>query len=132
MLAAGLETPIQQGMLRLIPFALLGACSLGAADVPFPDADELIARIEARIVLPPGAGPLQSYTRTYSRQDPNRGPTRDGIVYGVLERIGDGPRVARWSEAPAMTPADGGCAVVTLRYSLARNAIEDIRCNGEA
>ena len=117
-------------MLRLI--ALLGACSIGAADVPFPDANELIAHIEAKVVLPPGAGPLQSYTRTYSRQDPDRGPPRDGYVYGVLERVGDGPRIARWVEQPVMAPADGGCAVVTLRYSIARDAIEEIRCNGEA
>jgi hypothetical protein len=119
-------------MLRLIPLALLGACSIGVADVPFPDANELIAQIETRIVLPPGAGPLQSCTRTYSRQDPNRGPARAGVVHGVLERISESPRVARWSEEPAMAPADGGCAAVTLRYSLARSAIEEIRCNGEA
>lgn len=96
------------------------------------DANELIARIERQIVLPAGAGPLESYTRTYGRLDPDRGPRRDGMIYGVLERIGDGPRVARWSEQPVSVPADGGCAVVTLTYNLARDRIERIACNGEA
>ena len=96
------------------------------------DASALIARIERQIVLPPGAGPLESYTRTYSRLDPDRGRPREGMIHGVLERIGDGPRVARWSEEPIMTPADGGCAVVTLRYRIASGQIEQIRCNGEA
>ena len=96
------------------------------------DANELIGRIERQIVLPAGAGPLESYTRTYGRLDPDRGPPRDGMIYGVLERIGDGPRVARWSEEPMAVPADGGCAVVTLTYNLARGRIERIACNGEA
>jgi hypothetical protein len=96
------------------------------------DASELIARIERQIVLPSGAGPLESYTRTYGRRDPDQGPPRDGMIYGVLERIGDGRRVARWSEEPVTVPADGGCAVVTLTYNLARGRIERIACNGEA
>ena len=97
-----------------------------------PDANALIARIERQIVLPPGAGPLTSYTRTYSRLDPDRGPARNGMIYGVLERISEAPRVARWSEEPVMVPADGGCAVVTLRYRIASGQIEQIGCNGEA
>lgn len=101
------------------------------ADIPFADANELIPSIEARIVMPQGAGPLDSYTRTYSRGAAGM-PAQDGYVYGVLDRTTPGPRVARWSEAPVAEPMDGGCGVVTLRYSLARAAFDYIRCNGEA
>ena len=123
---------LQTTLVVLVAPLSLAACTMQRADVPFPDANELIAHIEQKIVFPAGAGPLEGYTRTYSRHDPLRGPERDGYVYGVLERIGDGPRTARWVEEPPPPPADGGCAVVTLRYSIASDAIEDIRCNGEA
>src|SRR5690606_10001993 len=73
------------------------------ADIPFADANELIPSIEARIVMPEGAGPLDSYTRTYSRGAAGM-PAQDGYVYGVLDRTTPGPRVARWSEAPVAEP----------------------------
>ena len=99
--------------------------------LPFPDANELIASIEQKIVMPQGAGPLASYTRIYGRAAMGM-PAEDGYVYGVLDRTTDGSRGARWSEEPVSEPMDGGCAVVTLRYSLARAAFDYIRCNGEA
>ena len=120
------------GLIAAMAAAALTACSGPARDVPLPNPDELIARIEAQVVMPAGADPIERYTRTYSRHDPSRGPERPGMVYGVIERVGDGPRIARWSEEPVMAPADGGCSVVTLRYSVARDRIEEIRCNGEA
>lgn len=99
--------------------------------LPFPDANELIASIEQRIVMPDGAEPLGDYTRTYSRTAMGM-PAEDGYVYGVLDRVTPGPRFARWSEAPVAEPMDGGCSVIALRYSLARAAFDYIRCNGAA
>ena len=119
-------------LIATVATAALAACSIQATDVPFPDSDELIARIEGQVVMPQGAGRLDGYTRTYSRHDPSGGPGRPGTVYGVIERLSDAPRTATWSEWPVTAPADGGCAVVTLRYSVTRDRIEEIRCNGEA
>lgn len=104
----------------------------GGFTVPFPDANELIAGIEARIVLPEGAGPMESYSRTYSRESWNDEGYEEGYVFGVLESVSDRPGTASWLEGPVSAPMDGGCGVVTLRYDLSSATFDYIRCNGEA
>lgn len=133
--------------LTMLPAAaLLAACPVAEAEGtgqddrnapdtidPLADTDALIRAIEERIVMPEGAEPLESYTRYYSRYDPNSNrSTEGGVVFGLLEQIEPGPRVARWMEEGVYAPMDGGCSVITLRYRLATDTVEDIRCNGEA
>lgn len=102
--------------------------------VPFPDSDQLIRNVESNIVMPEGAGPLESYTRHYGRETLFGESDRygEGYVFGLLERVSDEPRTARWTEDPLPHISDGGCSVVTLRYNIANDAVEEIRCNGEA
>lgn len=108
---------------------LMGACSSADRRMPFSDASELIATIESRIAMPEGAGPLTTYTRIYGRRGPYETP-RQGYVYGLLERVSQSPRQARWSEEIRFAIGGGGCNVVTFRYNLATGRVENIRCNG--
>jgi hypothetical protein len=57
----------------------------------------------------------------------------DGYLIGVYEHFGSSRgNVAIVSYKSLPVIADGGCSVLTIRYSLREHRIESVRCNGYA
>jgi len=79
--------------------------------------------IEARVVMPKEAGPLNSYRRFYYR--------KGGKVVGVYV-AGEKPGrewIARRVDAPLIM--DGGCSVVNVHFDTSSKEIQAF-CNGVA
>ena len=111
--------------------AILAAAALfGAAPAPAGDQQTLMARIEARVVMPRGADPIAGYRRTYA-WDPHAPP---GSRVLALYMRTDANWVGRFwvpsDELPVVM--DGGCGIVTLTYDVADDRVEQIGCNGLA
>jgi hypothetical protein len=86
----------------------------------------VVHRLEARIVMPKGANPIDAYTRYYeSGFDHGR-----RTVFGLLTEGGD--RQIHISGHNPVSPLDGGCSVVNLTFDVATGQVTLIECNGLA
>jgi hypothetical protein len=101
-----------------------------------PDA-ALIAQMEARIVMPQGAGPLESYDRAYTEAKVDG---RDFVVGQLIDHrftkmvaAEHGqplpPPVQRLLMKDIIPAFDGGCMIVRLRYDVASGRAPEARCN---
>jgi hypothetical protein len=101
-----------------------------------PDA-ALIARMESRIAMPKGAGPLESYDSSYTEAKIDG---RDFVVGQLIDHRFtkmDADQHGRPPPPPVqrvlmkdIVPAfDGGCLIVLLRYDVASGERPQIRCN---
>jgi hypothetical protein len=109
----------------LAAFALLGA-----APAPAGEQEALMARIEARVVMPRGADPIAGYDRAYA-WDPDA-PAASRVI-AIYVRVDANWVGRRWVAADALPVVmDGGCSVVTLTYDVASDRVEQIGCNGYA
>ena len=93
-----------------------------------PDRRTIIDAIERRVVLPPGAQPLDRYARFYAD-----GP--GGEVTGVYVGLPPPewpPGTRRWVERLGDLPIidDGGCSVIGLVFDPAKRTLRDVGCNG--
>jgi len=90
----------------------------------------LIAEIEAKLVMPEGAGPLSGYARQYTGvTEGGRAKVRGSfIAYGFVPR--STPPVTIVKELVPLIE-DGGCAVVNLEFDVASTEMR-LACNGEA
>lgn len=108
---------------------LLGSCS-GERDAHSED----IRKIESRLTLPDGTGPLSSYARYYA---PDGSQVLAVFVAGADE--GD-PQInlpigrTRWVSSPAALPKvfDGGCSIVNIVWNKSTQTVEEVYCNGVA
>jgi hypothetical protein len=73
------------------------------------------------------------YARSYGRRGPDGAEPDDDLIYGVYENMGPNIGAVTWTDG-ALIPSidDGGCAAVELTYSINRDEIVSIRCNGIA
>jgi hypothetical protein len=109
---------------------LVAAALLGVAPVPAGDQQALMARIEARVVMPRGADPIAGYRRTYA-WDPHAPP--GSRVLAVYMRTDANWTQRLWVAADQLPVVmDGGCGIVTLTYDVANDRVERIGCNGLA
>ena len=102
----------------------LACLPLLACVPPMPDPAELfLDRIEAGILLPPGARPFSAYSRSYFK-------IQDGAkVMGVYSTLS--PPGRRWVPAnPGPFVMDGGCAIITVIIDVRTERIEHAECNG--
>ena len=87
----------------------------------------LIARFEARFVMPQGADRLAAYQRDYA------GTVQNGrrVVLGLLTRGGrPGVRIISIHDLPEIE--DGGCALIDVEYDVAADRLTPLRCHGMA
>ena len=86
-------------------------------------AELFLDRIEATILLPPGARPFSSYSRSYFRIE------EGAKVMGVYSTLS--PPGRRWVPAnPGPFVMDGGCAIVTVIIDVRTETVEQAECNG--
>lgn len=114
----------------LLALLLLGCAQAQPAASPPPPADEqarLMDRIEAEVRMPRGAQPLAEYGRYYAWRLED-GRRKVAAVYYSEEN----PRRHWVTEDRLPAILDGGCNVVTLRFDVAADKIEWVRCNGVA
>ncbi|MBC2777888.1 hypothetical protein [Parasphingopyxis marina] len=73
------------------------------------------------------------YARRYGQTGPGASEPDTDLVYGVYENMGPNIGAVTWTDE-ALVPSidDGGCAAVELTYSINRDEIVSIRCNGVA
>ena len=120
-----LESAGTVGAMKFIA-ATLVVGSLGAAGCasrPAADEVEAMNSIEARVVLPKEADPLERYRRYYYR--------KGGKIFGLYV-AGEKPGrqwIARREDAPGIF--DGGCSVVNVSFDVRLSKI-DAFCNGLA
>jgi hypothetical protein len=84
----------------------------------------LIARLEARFVMPKGAGPLAAYHRAYA------GSVEHGrrVVIGLLEKGGrPGVQIVSIHHLPQID--DGGCTFIDVEYDVAADRLEPLECH---
>lgn len=87
----------------------------------------LIAEVEAHLVLPDGAGPLDQYGRYYY------GDVKHGrrVLVGEFVQVSDpGVHIVAPTQAPRIL--DGGCSVINLVYDMAEKKVTPLFCNGSA
>jgi hypothetical protein len=105
-------------------------------DSHIPDAS-LVEMVEARAVMPNGAGPLATFDRTYTQvmldgQDVLVGQLRDHRMTEEIARAEhrELPPPIRRALIGDMVPAfDGGCGILTLFYEIEANTPPRIVCN---
>lgn len=101
-----------------------------------PDA-ALISKLESKIVMPPGAGPLSSYVRAYTEGDFNG---KDLVIGQMIDR-NLAKIIARDQHQPVPPPVrrtlekeippvfDGGCGALIVIYDVAASAAPRVVCN---
>lgn len=93
------------------------------------NASNLSREIEQNLSLPKGAHPLRSYNRFYAI-----GEGRDvGSVLGIFRYNPSGVGkiyIVSYKSLPAIF--DGGCNVLTVRYSQAEGRVKSVECNGDS
>ena len=120
--------------IKLIPLVALLAAGAGfnfltAKAQPYPDPPwtldgSIIEQLEARVVMPADAKPIDNFTRYYvPGYDHGR-----RVVYGFLKEGGD--KRIHLSNGPVIV--DGGCSVVNLVFDVAEGQVTSIKCNGLA
>ena len=111
----------------LAAFVVLAEAPAVAQDEASVSA-ETAARIEAEVVLPDGARPLDGYARYYYPEL--------GKVIGYYIGAGDGPPLdldpGVFLTMPPIEIDDGGCGVVTVIFDPVADRVESVACNGEA
>lgn len=141
--------------------SLLLLTSAGCADAqgdPSPAVDEIMARIEASVTLPNGAGPLSAYARyyrftanrlvaaTYVRpwwgQAEQANTTCEEYPSGRTIPCQPGPDMSsepragerRWVRSDRDVPqlSDGGCDVIQFTYDPLTGRMTQPHCNGLA
>lgn len=108
------------------PVLLLWAAALNPAQGSV-DPNVIMDRIEATLVMPPGASSLPLYGRYYAWEIRDDGVRK---VLGTYVR-GDRPAERHWvrqNELPLVL--DGGCDIITLTYDVNADRIERLECNG--
>jgi hypothetical protein len=129
-------------MVRAVLFAAIFATASVSALASPPTGEPWlpspvdIQRVEAKVILPVGASPMNAYVRYYA------GTTKEGRqiirgVYLVVTVVKDmhqdarpGIRLVTERDIPEIE--DGGCHQVNLEYDVATDAVTRIRCNGQA
>jgi hypothetical protein len=108
----------------LPPIAFLLLAHAGFAEGSDTQREKMLDRIEARLVLPPGAYPLKGYSRAYAW---SAGRTK---VRGMFSH---GPDRRYWvPEAELPLVMDGGCDYVEIVFDIRVDKVEHAACNGEA
>ncbi len=109
-----------------VALATVTAAEEKPADAWLPDA-KLIAHIESKLWMPPGAGPLFAYDRYYTASESNE----HRIVEGFFVRSG-ARRGAVYIVEKLPIVDDGGCDYVGVEFDVDSDAVTEISCNGEA
>lgn len=101
---------------------------------PEATQEAIMARIERDVRLPEGAAPLDSYARHYAWQQGRDGRRKVVAIYvsAPLAHGSGTPPGRDWVDDEAALPMidDGGCDVISLRYDLVGQRIEQVVCNG--
>lgn len=115
---------LYQRMARQIVYVslmLVSACAHSS-----DDSNQIMKKIEAKLIMPVGAESIETYRRYYSWTD-----EQQTSVQAVYEHGGKPARL--WlpsNEMPIIL--DGGCSVVTFTYDLPTDKVKNVACNGEA
>jgi hypothetical protein len=105
-----------------IGFDLLPARSQPYPDPPWALDAGMVGQLETRAVMPPGAKPIDAFTRYYvPGYDHGR-----RVVYGLLKEGGD--KHIHFSNGPIIM--DGGCSVVELVFDVTADQMTSIKCHG--
>ena len=122
----------------LIALAAIASDSPTFSDNRVPD-EQLVSRVEVKVVMPKGAGPLASYDRSYTQaklgdKDYVLGQMIDHRLMQEFAAHGTHPhpppvrRVLMKEIEPAF---DGGCAILTLTYQVGSAEPPKVVCNPE-
>lgn len=105
------------------------------SDNRVPDA-RLVSRVEAQVIMPDGAGPLNSYDRSYTQakidgKDYLLGQMIDHTIVQEFASHGHPlpPPVRRVLIDEIMPAFDGGCAILTLTYEIGSAEKPKLFCN---
>jgi hypothetical protein len=111
----------------------------GAASQPTPqppaatanaEQQAIMDRIERDVRLPDGADPLAAYIRYYAWQRQPDGGRKVVAVYTAFAAERPERPGRHWVAEGALPMVDdGGCGIVSLRYDVAAQRIEEIVCN---
>jgi hypothetical protein len=98
------------------------ALLLGCAQ-PSLGRDQFLDRVESGLQMPPGAKPLEQYSRSYFYIEGGK------KVMGVLTTLR--PPGRHWTDRnPGPFVSDGGCAIVSVIIDAATQRVESVECNG--
>lgn len=116
-------------MRRLLIFAgLLTGCAGSPPALPPMAREALVDQLERGLVLPPGAGSLDTYARAWW--------VEEGRLIGFLVQPNMVPGLqagrSLMSGPPDHDVLDGGCAVIHVRADAASGRVESVICNGES
>jgi|GEM_PF-6357543 len=124
-----MERPVKTFCIALS--ALVAAACSFTKDADPPDAPSIVSTdtigvIEARVVLPPSAEPLEAYDRYYALERIGQHNLVHGVFllrrsFGDVDRtgmvsLGSRPNVYRGASTDLPIVADGGCAVVSVVF----------------
>lgn len=92
----------------------------------------LMDEIEAKVVLPEGARPLNDYGRHYAFGEPGEVQATYLVPMGVPRPSQAPAGQRRWYRSVQAMPwiSDGGCRMVTIRFDLATHRLLSAKCNG--
>jgi hypothetical protein len=113
-------------IVAILAWKLFFSTSTGYQENSVPN---LVKEIEKNLSLPKGSHHLTSYNRFYALGE---GPDA-GLIIGVFRHVisGEGEiHVVSYKSLPVIF--DGGCNVLTMRYSQRERRVESIECNGES
>ena len=112
--------------MRLLLVLLLIAMPVRAAAANWTPKTDQIARLEKKLVLPPGASPLPKYGRYYWGETSKNGK----VIYGTLS-LDRKPGLRVGTRRPTDYILDGGCNFVSVAYDLSKDRVT-AWCNGLA
>lgn len=87
----------------------------------------LVVDVEARLALPEGAAPMDSYGRYYYGKFKHG---RRVLVGEFVQDLSPGVHIISPTHAPRIL--DGGCSVIRLVYDVAQKKVTALFCNGNA
>jgi hypothetical protein len=104
--------------MQISTIALLLGCAR-----PSDGRDRFLDPVERGLQMPPGAKPLEQYSRSYFYIDGGK------KVMGVFTTLR--PPGRRWTHGnPGPFLADGGCAIVTVVIDARTQRVDSVECNG--
>jgi len=120
-------------IISVLSSMVMGCAGLAPDDyrdlsLPLGEKQKLISLIESNITLPSGARPIAAYFRSYSFVE-RRGEKFAYATYQGNVRPGSIDLID-YGKQPNIS--DGGCDVIVVWYSLAKNSVISAACNGVA
>jgi hypothetical protein len=107
-------------------------CAAQTAAGEWSPTPAMVATIEHRMVLPPGAdGPLDTYDRYYTGVKRGGRKLIEVELVDLFKQAGSISSVHIVSESTMPAIGDGGCGVINFDYDVERKALGEPWCNAD-